>query len=289
MKHSIKNNILEIEINSLGAELWSIKKDNTQYLWQGDENSWKSRATNIFPFIGRMEDGKYKYNNKIYEMNPHGFCRHTDFALDKKEDTKITFKISSNEDTLKIYPFLFEYYITYELKKNTLVITSKVINKDNKTMYFAIGGHPGFITPINDSLNFEDYYLQFDSPCKINNIRTSEKGLVTHKEDFQLEEDKILKLKHSLFDNDALIFENVSKGVTLKTDKNNKSIYVKYEDMKYLGIWQSVKKSPNFICIEPWTSLPPRDGIIEDIETQDGLISLDSNKEYANSWSITIK
>ena len=58
--------------------------------------------------------------------------------------------------------------------------------------------------------------------------------------------------------------------------------------MTYLGIWHTPKANVDFVCIEPWTSLPSRDGIIEDIEKQDNLICLDVNKEYENTWSITI-
>ena len=288
MNYIIKNSVLNVEISSLGAEMQSIKKNNIEYLWQGDENTWKNKATNIFPFVGKMQDGKYIYKGITYEMGSHGFTRYADFTVDKREDEKIIFKMTSNNNILKNYPFVFDYFIIYELKENTLFITSKVINKDNKKMYFALGGHPGFIAPINDRLTFDDYYLIFDDICKVNNIKTSSKGLVTHKEQFNLKDDKILNLSYSLFDNDALIFENMAKGVTLKTDKDDKSVYVKYENMPYLGIWQTPKKHPNFICIEPWTSLPTRDCIIEDIEKQEGLICLDASKEYENTWSITI-
>ena len=289
MNYTIKNDILNVEISSFGAELQSIKRNNVEYLWQGDENSWKNRATNIFPYVGRMQEGKYTYKGKTYEMGGHGLARHIDFTIEKLEDQKITFKMISNEETLKSYPFNFEYFITYELKEDTLFVTSKVVNKDNKAMYFGLGGHPGFIIPLDNRLKFEDYYLEFDECAKINNIRVSEKGLITHKEEYPLKDDKILNLTHNLFDNDALIFENMSKGVTLKTDKDNKSVYVKYEDMTYLGIWHSPKKEVNFVCIEPWTSLPSRDGIIEDIEKQENLIFLEENKQYENKWSITIK
>lgn len=288
MNYTIKNDILNVEISTLGAELQSIKKNNVEYLWQGDEKSWKNKATNIFPYVGKMQDGKYIYKGNTYEMGSHGLARHIEFEADKIEENKIVFKMTSNEDTLKNYPFIFEYFITYEIKENTLFITSKVVNKDNKPMYFGLGGHPGFITPIDNGLNFDDYYLIFDDACKVNNIRISEKGLITHKEPFTLKDDKVLNLTHNLFDNDALVFENMSKGVTLKSDKDDKSVYVKYENMSYLGIWHTPKAQVNFVCIEPWTSLSSRDGIIEDIEKQDNLVCLDANKEYENTWSISI-
>lgn len=288
MNYTIKNEFLNVEISSLGAELQSIKKENVEYLWQGSQESWKNKATNIFPYVGKMQDGKYTYKGQTYKMGSHGLARHIDFLVDSKEDNKIVFKMVSDENTLKNYPFNFEYFIIYELDNNKLIITSKVVNKDNKKMYFGLGGHPGFIVPLDESLKFEDYYLILDESSNPNRIITSDKGLVTHKEQFKLKDDKVLNLTHNLFDNDALIFENISKGITLKSDKDNKSVYVKYDDMKYLGIWHTPKASVNFVCIEPWTSLPSRDGVIEDIEKQENLICLDENNEYKNSWSITI-
>ena len=76
MNYTIKNDILNVEISTLGAELQSIKKNNVEYLWQGDEKSWKNKATNIFPYVGKMQDGKYIYKGKTYEMGSHGLARH---------------------------------------------------------------------------------------------------------------------------------------------------------------------------------------------------------------------
>ncbi len=285
---NIKNNNLSVDISNLGAEMQSIKKDNVEYLWQGDKKSWKNKATNIFPIIGKLQNGKYFYKDKEYELGSHGLARYMEFEANKLAENKISFKIISNSDTLKSYPFKFEYYIIYELIENSLNITSKVINIDDKTMYFALGGHPGFCLSRGEELTIEDYYLEFDFSSKVDNYLISNKGLVTGKEEYSLEEDKILRLKASIFDNDALIFNGMAKGVKLKSDKTKREVYIKYPNMEYLGIWQTPELSPDFLCIEPWTSLPARDGIIEDIEKQ-GLVSLEPSREYINTWSISIK
>ena len=285
---NIKNNNLSVDISNLGAEMQSIKKDNVEYLWQGDKKSWKNKATNIFPIIGKLQNGKYFYKDKEYELGSHGLARYMEFEANKLAENKISFKIISNSDTLKSYPFKFEYYIIYEIIENSLNITSKVINIDDKTMYFALGGHPGFCLSRGEELTIEDYYLEFDFSSKVDNYLISNKGLVTGKEEYSLEEDKILRLKASIFDNDALIFNGMAKGVKLKSDKTKREVYIKYPNMEYLGIWQTPELSPDFLCIEPWTSLPARDGIIEDIEKQ-GLVSLEPSREYINTWSISIK
>lgn len=289
MNYTISNDKLTVIISTLGAELQSIKKDNVEYLWQGDEKSWKSRASNIFPYVGRTTNGVYTYNDNTYSMGTHGFSRHSEFLPNEISDNKIEFLLKSTDETYKNYPFNFNFYIIYEIKENNLFITFKVVNTDNKTMYFGLGGHPGFITPLEEGLTLDDYYIQFDDiACPNNYYVHKESCLIDYKSPYPLENDKILRLKHSLFDNDALIFENMAKSLTLKSDKSKRSVSVKYDDMDYLGIWQSPKLSPNFICIEPWTSLPSKHGLVEDLETQNNLVSLDAQNEYLNTWTITI-
>ena len=49
---TIMNNKLSVDINSLGANLWSIKdQEGTEYLWQGDVNTWPDKSMNFFPDI----------------------------------------------------------------------------------------------------------------------------------------------------------------------------------------------------------------------------------------------
>ena len=77
MIYTIENDSIRVQISDVGAELQSIvgKKDNTEYLWQGDAQYWSGRAYNLFPICGRLTDGKYTYQGKTYEMNLHGFAR----------------------------------------------------------------------------------------------------------------------------------------------------------------------------------------------------------------------
>ena len=97
-----------------------------------------------------------------------------------------------------------------------------------------------------------------------------------------------LPLEHSLFDHDAIVLTNVSPCVTLKSDKSYRAIRVEYPDMPYVGFWHMPKTDAPYICIEPWSSLPARKGIVEDLTTQPGLISLDVGCEYKNQWSVEV-
>ena len=114
MNYIIENEAVKISVADMGAELMSLilKSDHTEYLWQGDEKYWAGRATNLFPICGRLTDGKYIYQGEEYEMVLHGFAKKSIFSVVEQKKDSITFSLRANEETLKIYPFDFELFIT---------------------------------------------------------------------------------------------------------------------------------------------------------------------------------
>ncbi len=290
MKYQIKNEILTVQIEDLGAQLASIKgSDGTEYLWQGDPKYWSDRALNIFPYVARLTEGKYTLDGKTYEMLIHGFAKDTIFQAEQKSDSHIIFSMENTEETYKQYPYAFRFEISYQLEGNKLLNTYSVKNKDDKQMYFGVGGHPGFNVPFEENTVFEDYYLEFDSVEEAKRVEFSEDCFVTGEIDaFALQDGKCLKLTHNLFDNDAIVLVDMSKGVTLKSDKGSKAIRVTYPNMQYLGFWHKPKTDAPYVCIEPWSSLPARKGIVEDFSTQPGLVSLEVDGEYENSFVIEV-
>jgi galactose mutarotase-like enzyme len=44
-----------------------------------------------------------------------------------------------------------------------------------------------------------------------------------------------------------------------------------------------------YICLEPWSSLPAHQDVIEDLQTQEDLISLEAGKTYRTTWSLKIE
>ena len=291
MKYQIKNDKLKVEILSLGAQMCSLKDvDGTEYLWQGNPKYWEDMAPNLFPYIARMTDKKYTVYGKTYEMDIHGFAKDTVFVAEQKAENHIVFSISDSEETRKQYPFAFVFEVDYRLEENKLFITYVVKNKDDKAMYFGVGGHPGFNVPLERGLDFEDYYLEFDSMEEPNRVEFSSDCFVTgNMPKYELEGEKRISLKHNLFDDDAIILSNMSKGVTLKSDKGVKAIHVTYPDMPYIGFWHMPKTDAPYVCIEPWSSLPSRKDIVEDLATQPGLVSLEPNGEYQNQFAIEVK
>ncbi|PNY19430.1 aldose epimerase family protein [Streptococcus parauberis] len=141
-------------------------------------------------------------------MPRHGIIRKREFNCEKHTDTEIIFSITSDENTLKEYPYKFKLYIQYILLHNQIITQYLVQNFSRKRMPFFIGGHPGFNCPLNPDLKFSDYKVIFDKTEK-NNLPENvlENGLVNRKNLRLINFDgKSLLLQHELFTNDALIF-----------------------------------------------------------------------------------
>jgi galactose mutarotase-like enzyme len=290
MIYQIKNEQLTVKIAGLGAELVSVQKNGTEYLWQGDAAFWKNQAINIFPYVARLTEGKYTLEGKTYEMMIHGFAKATEFTANQMAEDHVVFAIEDTPETRAVYPYAFRFAIDYRLEGSKLLITFIVENKSQKTMHFGMGGHPGFNVPLEAGLDFEDYYLEFETVEDVLQVGMSPDCFVTGNDlPFVMADGKTLPLHHGLFDDDAIILTKMSKGVSLRTKKDNKALTVRYPDMDYLGIWHRPHTTAPYVCIEPWTSLPSRKGVVEDLATQPGLIALEAGKTYRNQISFEVE
>ncbi len=106
MTATIQNEKVIVSISDKGAELQSVrlKEDNTEYLWQGDSTYWGRRAPILFPIVGRLVDNTYYVDGKPYSLTQHGFARDLTFSVKEQSETKITYIVTSNEETLKKIP-----------------------------------------------------------------------------------------------------------------------------------------------------------------------------------------
>ena len=180
----------------------------------------------------------------------------------------MVFTLTDNEELYAQYPRHFVFQICYRLAENTIQITFKVENRDEKTMYFGLGGHPGFCVPMEEGDSFTDYRLRF-APCKPKRVDFTEKCFITGTtSEFPLAEDQFLPLSHALFDDDAVVLTDMSREVTLEKVGGKHSVKVEFPQMPYVGLWHTTKSDAPFVCIEPWCSLPSKQDEIAELEKQ---------------------
>ena len=196
----------------------------------------------------------------------------------------------SDASTRQLYDRDWTVDIFYRLCGKTLSVRFQVRNCDTRTMRFGYGIHPGFNVPLNPALRFEDYRLDFHEVSTPKQMELTERYTISGAmHDYALAEGRYLPLQHSLFDHDAIILKDMPHTVTLGSQKDEKKVTVTFPDMPYLGIWHAPETDAPFVCIEPWSSLPSTDSVIDEFETKPDFITVEPEETYMNSWSISIE
>ena len=278
---NLENVYLEVQLNTIGAELTRIysKETGLDYLWPGDEAFWERQAPVLFPIIGKLKGGDFRYLGEYYKLPQHGFARNQQFDVVDQTSDAVRLSIKSNEETLKVYPFRFELVISYQLVENSVKVSYRVMNQDEKEMAFSIGGHPGFRCPLEEGLAFEDYYLEFDEPETPTQIMLSGATSLRSGMEAEVVLGNKIKLDYALFKNDALIYEGLkSKQVHLKSSKSAHGISFSFEDWRYLAFW--TKPDAPFICFEPWCGIADADDSNGLIWTKKGIEKLESEQKF---------
>ena len=290
MLYTIHNSDMTVTIDGLGAQLQSITAaGGTEYLWSGDPAYWSSRAPILFPYVGRLTDDTYTCDGRAYQMTRHGFARRTEFSVLTQGKDHITLYMEDSEESRKLYPFAFRFDVSYVLEGSTLVIVYAVESRDGRTMFFGLGGHPGFRVPLEEGRAFTDYRLTFAQPCQPWQVLMSENYMISGREaPYPLENGVDLPLRHDLFDRDAIILKHFARSVTLSAGEGTRGLTLSCPRMRYLGIWHQPKTEAPYVCLEPWVSLPSREGVVEDLSQQFDLVSLEPRQRYENRWTVTV-
>jgi galactose mutarotase-like enzyme len=285
----IENDYLKIAISAKGAQLSSLYNKGAQieHLWQADENVWPWHAPNLFPIVGGLVNNQLQVDGKAYTLSRHGFARQSEFELLEASATHAVFQLAANEQTTAVYPYQFAYQVLYDLIDNALRVTYKVINLDDKSIYFSVGAHPAFNIPFNGEGNYEDYYLEFERAEKLDMHLLSTEGYLTNEiHPINLDGQKLHLTRH-LFDADALVFKNIqSKSVTIKSNLNSHILKVEFPQFRHLGIW--AKPGANFVCIEPWLGYADATVPATDISLKPAIQKLDKGHVFEAPFYISI-
>ncbi len=153
-------------------------------------------------------------------------------------------------------------------------------------MYFSLGGHPAFNCPLYDNEMYSDYALEFEQNETAPAFLLNSDGLVGDKKRMMLTDSNLLPLHKHLFDDDALIFKNLSsRKVSLVSRKTGRILTMHYEGFPYLGIW--AKPGASFVCIEPWQGIADTADTTQELTQKEGVMSLGSGDIHRAGYSIT--
>ena len=289
--HILKNDVLTVEVSEHGAELHSIRKGATEYLWQADPKFWARHSPVLFPIVGSVWDKLYRVDGKVYELGQHGFARDMDFVKVEGTDTEVLYRLESDEETLKKSAWRFRFEIGYKLHGNSIDVIWRVYNPGTEDMYFQIGAHPAFYYPDYDPEAEERGYFSFDKSEGLECIRLKEKGCVDAVTKYPLEipENGLLPLRKDTFDViDTIMLQDSQIGrVTLHRNDGTPWLSLKFT-APVVGLWSPPTKNAPFICIEPWYGRCDRAGYTGDYRQKDWVNRLEPGKEFEGIYTIEI-
>ena len=288
---SLRHGRLSAAVDSMGAQLLSLKLDGREYLWQGDPRFWARRAPVLFPIVGSLRDGRAEAAQGPCVMGRHGIARNFEHAVvDRAADgSSVTFELCDSAETRAAYPYAFKLNMTYAITgEATLSQTFRVTNTGDATLPFCVGGHPAFNVPVGVSPQaagaaegeasgaageacgesdaacvllsaeadeaFEDHVLKFARPWSCTLPVIGEDGLMSWDNAFECPQGSdTVALTHGSFAHDALMFTDVPDNVlTLLGTKSGHGVRVEFPGFPYIGVWSAANDAP-FVALEPWS------------------------------------
>ena len=293
---SISNGSLTASIDTMGAQLMSLRKGESEYLWQGDSNWWPRRAPILFPIVGVLKDSKAESAEGTVSLARHGLARLNQFEVVEQSPSSVTLQLKSTEETRKSYPYDFELKLIFSVAGDTLTQTYEVTNPANVVLPFTLGAHPAFNIPVPgvEAASLDQYYLLFTHSWTSFGPSITDEGLCDYATPQRLVVDSdTLPLSWELIDHEKTItFEDVpDRRITLtanaETSSETHGIQMDFEGFDYLGIWSAAPGCP-FVALEPWCGIADTvdtDGVFEH---KPGIICLDSEQSIVKTLSIKV-
>ena len=279
-KITISNEFLNVTINSLGAEVESVKKLGKEMLWEGNPDIWAGHSPILFPICGGLKDDKFIFEGIEYSLPKHGFAKRLEWEVESAEKEKAVFLLTSSEETLKVYPFKFELRAIFTIEKTTLKAEYEVKNLSDTDMYYSIGAHEAYACPGG----IENYTIEFEKEEDLKSL--SLEGPLLEGGKFSVKEKtNELKLSKDLFTVDSLIFDDLnSRKVWLKNNITNEKIEIEFKDFGYMLLWTI--PGAEYICIEPWCGIPDYVNSEYDITKKAGIIKVGKGKTSVKTHSM---
>lgn len=293
---SISSNSLTASIDTMGAQLMSLRKGESEYLWQGDSNWWPRRAPILFPIVGVLKDSKAKSAEGTISLARHGLARLNQFEVVEQSTSSVTLQLKSTEETRKSYPYDFELRLIFSLSDDTLTQTYEVTNPGDVVLPFTLGAHPAFNIPIPgvEASSLDQYHLSFTRSWTSYGPSITDDGLCDYATPQKLIVDSdTLPLSWELIAHEKTItLEDVpDRRITLAANAEAASevhgVQMDFEGFDYLGIWSAAPGCP-FVALEPWCGIADTvdtDGIFEH---KPGIISLEPGQSIAKTLNIKV-
>jgi len=283
-EHILENEFLRVTVADAGAELISVwdKASGQERIWNADPAVWNRHAPILFPFVGKVYEGKYRIGEKEYAMKTqHGFARDMAFACVDKTADSVTHRVTATEQTRAIYPYEFCLTVCHRLSGKELAIEWTIENLGAEKMYFSIGGHPGLMAP--EGVRKEDCLISFPGKTEMQYLSANAAGYI-------LPEIKTLPLRDGFASwqadiPDTWIFEDHQvQSVGIAHPDGTPFVTMHCEAFPMLAIWAN--PDGPFICLEPWYGRADDDGFTGTVEQKKDMQALNAGEKQEIAYTI---
>lgn len=286
--HVLENEFLKVTVEDAGAELISVfdKETGRERIWTADPKIWNRHSPILFPFVGKVTDGKYRLDGREYSMKTqHGFARDLEFDCVEESPAAVRHCLVSGERTKEIYPFSFRLTVEHRLgigHPRQVEVEWTVENTGNERMYYSIGGHPGFLMP--EDTKKEDCSLVFPGRDRLCYFGANSAGFALPQEKKELK----LNNGYAAYQEDipdTWIFEGQEiQTVEIAGPSGKPYVTMNCGQFPMLAVWAN----PNgpFICLEPWFGRTDDAGFTGSLDQKKRMETLEGGEQKRISYSI---
>ena len=234
-------------IDSLGAKCLALMIEGQNQLFYEESDIGHSGIPICFPSFGPLDNQELIHGGKAWPMKQHGFARDMELKLIETTDRLARYELTENEETLKRYPFKFQFVVTHQLQADGLSIELSIHNRSNEPMPISPGIHP---------------YFSVDDPATVtvttkadfghNNLNDYQKEILTDAKCFEIanEKDGIKTLQ--IHSNPDQHLPDHGLKVTRLTRGNQRAVSIDCDlsIFKMMTIWRKTPEA-KYICVEP--------------------------------------
>lgn len=128
---------------------WQVQGQEILYLdrerFQDPNLTVRGGIPILFPICGNLPNNTYTYLGQPYQLKQHGFARDLPWQVvhqSTQNQAALTLELTSNAQTLAVYPFDFQLRFTYQIQGRMLSLRQQYTNRSDRPMPFATGLHP---------------------------------------------------------------------------------------------------------------------------------------------------
>jgi len=288
---TISNQELRIAVSPHGAEMQSLKtvRMGREWLWQGDAAYWERRSPILFPAVGGLWNATCRVAGRCLKLSKHGFMRDKTWRIVERTSQQLTFEYEDCGEDREAFPWPYVVRVSYVLEGRSVDVKFEVENRATETMFFQMGGHPGFSLPdFVDPTDGPDGFLRLTGRAD-HVLRAGEQGCTEPQTyAFPQTQEGLVPLCVETFANEALIFEGHQLTAVTVLNKAKQPLVAVRSTAPVWLCWSPQGVHAPFVCIEPWYGLCDPIGFEGDVSERPFINRLEAGGTWRGGYAIDI-